>query len=776
MGGVRGLGRTVRAVGMAAAVWTAGAPVVAGTTETITVAFLPWAGYGDWTLAMRACLKQFTGEHPGVAVREFQTVWLPAAFSEAGTIMSTAAAAGPDVLWVDTIRLGDWVREGLLQPLDEQIESWPGKSRLLPAWRESLKIEGHEWGIAEPPHAAILAVSGAATGGEVPVLQSWEDVARLASRLTTAKRAGLGFVRGWGLAGLWYAAARQGGMADPTVATDGHLAFSLADDAAVRAAESLRDLGDAIRKGGGRLLFGDDLWQQTASFAKGEIAVVLTTTNEVMRDPAVRAAKALLAPVPLPSGGGVLSWPVYGTVTALPRWVKDRARRDLLWEYATTVSEHNPEFDRLFLDTLLKSGSLPGPNTILNNPDHPVVRAMPPTWRDTIRAALTATRAVPPYGDLREMAGRLSPVLEKLMQEGGDVRVALAAVQQSYDNEVRLKARRASGAWQVLAYGILALLALLLVVNLGLLVRSLMVEVKLMRQTTGGGLSRDAIPILLVLFLPGLLLSLVFAAVPLLRGLQLSTMSAVLRDGGHFAGLANYFEVLINPLTQMVAWNTIRFLGWSFVLGFIAPLVLALILSGLRRMQLIARTLFFLPAVANAVVIALLWEQMYAPTGFMNQVLGVLGIGQVKWLEEPAWAMFSTVLAQAWSTIGVAGLIYLAGLSTIPESLYEEAEMAGASLPVRFMTVTWPHLKPLVSISFVGWLLSAARTSEHILLLTAGGPARSTYVLGLDIFTQAYVKIQIGYAMAEVWLLVALILVLAIYQMRVVREGQLKVA
>jgi multiple sugar transport system permease protein len=248
-----------------------------------------------------------------------------------------------------------------------------------------------------------------------------------------------------------------------------------------------------------------------------------------------------------------------------------------------------------------------------------------------------------------------------------------------------------------------------------------------------------------------------------------------MRDGGKFAGLRNYYDVLINPLTQTMLVNTVRYLGWSFLLGFVAPLLLALILSGLRRLQLVARTLFFLPAVANAVVIALLWEQLYSTSGFMNALLGLLGIGPVKWLEEPGWAMFATVLAQSWSTLGVAGLIYLAGLSTIPESLYEEAELSGANLAERFRTVTWPHLKPLVGISFVGWLLTTARTSEHVLLLTAGGPGRSTYVLGLDIFNQAYVKIQFGYAMAEVWLLVALILVLALYQMRAVREGQLRV-
>lgn len=758
----------------AAAAWLLAAPVAASPSETITVGFLPWAGYGEWSDVMRDLLKQFLADHPGVAVREFQNVWLPREYYEASGIMSTAAAAGPDVVWVDTLRLGDWVREGLVQPVDELVEAWPGKARLLPAWRESLKVEGHEWGIAEPPRCAILIVSGAAVGGAPPALKAWDDVTRLAARLTTTKRAGLGLQRGWGVAGLWYALAREGGMPEPTLGPEGHLAFAMADEAGVRAAEFIRDQGAAIRAGGGRITFTDDGWGLTAALTRDEVALILTDTGEAWRDGNVRSTHAALAPVPSPSGG-VLGWPVSGTITALPGWVKDRARRDLLWDYAISVSEHNPAFDRALLEKIQKTGTPPGANTMLNNPDHAAVRAMPPGWAAALRTALTAIKGVPPYNDVREMSARLGPGLERLIQEGGDARAVVSAAQKAYDDEVRLLTRRSSSGWRNAAYGGLALLALVLLVSVGLLVRTLMNEVKLLRSAGGAGLAREAVPVLLVLFLPGLLLSLIFAAGPLLRGLQMSTLTGVLRDGGKFAGLSNYFEVLINPLTHTMALNTVRFLGWSFLLGFVAPLVLALILSGLRRLQLVARTLFFLPAVANAVVIALLWEQLYAPAGFMNRLLGFLGVQEIKWLEDPGWAMFATVLAQAWSTLGVSGLIYLAGLSTIPESLYEEAELSGASLAERFTTVTWPHLKPLVGISFVGWLLAAGRTSEHILLLTAGGPGKATYVLGLDIFTQAYVKIQFGYAMAEVWLLVALILVLAIYQMRAVREGQLRV-
>jgi ABC-type sugar transport system permease subunit len=110
----------------------------------------------------------------------------------------------------------------------------------------------------------------------------------------------------------------------------------------------------------------------------------------------------------------------------------------------------------------------------------------------------------------------------------------------------------------------------------------------------------------------------------------------------------------------------------------------------------------------------------------------------------------------------------------IPESYYEEAELSGAGLVERFKAVTLPFLKPLLGISLVGWLLSVVRTAEHVFLLTGGGPNGATHVIGLDIFDQAYVNVRFGYAMAEVWLLVSVIMVLSIYQVRAVRAGQIR--
>src|SRR5678809_1236068 len=151
----------------------------------------------------------------------------------------------------------------------------------------------------------------------------------------------------------------------------------------------------------------------------------------------------------------------------------------------------------------------------------------------------------------------------------------------------------------------------------------------------------------------------------------MSLFEHVLRGGGGFVGVRNYLDVVVNPLTHLVVGNTIEFILLSFILSFLAPLMLALVLSSIPFAKLLIRSAFFLPAVASAVVVSVLWQQMYDFGGPFNSLMQMLGFAPRKWLAEPSVAMFAVVLPMAWATLGVSGLTYLAGLSAIPEALYE---------------------------------------------------------------------------------------------------------
>lgn len=758
--------------------------------ETITVSWLPRPGYVGNELVFTKLLAQYRADHPAVSVRLFRLMALPDQFAEASSALGVAASAGPDVLALPLDRFGDYVREGLIQPVDDLYGTFTDTDREWPALRDALRLEGKVWTACATVHVPVLAISRDAckaagvTPAQLPT--DWNGLAALAAKLTKKDVAGLGLARGEMFMGLWTALARQAGE-DPGGAEgpDGHRAYALNAPGCVAAAEKLRVLGESVRAAGGRIVFADDAGALDASLSKGEVAMGLLDSalmfapvdpEESGDVPPFRGKNPYLIPLPGAFSATPVVWATKVDAWVMPSSVTDRARKRILWEYMTTVSSLNPAHDEEAFKSLSTVDAIPDLGAVVRHPERATAGNMPPDWLATFRKLLPLALPQPPYAEHRAMAARLCPALEKLVLEGGAAAPVMAEAQRRYDAEVRNAGRRGSGLWHAAAYGVLALMMAMLVGSVAYLVRLLLAELRSIRGRPSAGLSRKAIGVLLALFAPGLLLSLAFAAYPLANGFGMSLFAHVLKHGGTFVGAGNFVDVILDPVAGRAVAVTLGYLAWSFVLAFVGPLVLAIVLSGFRRLQAVMRLLFFVPAAANAVVIALLWKQMYAPAGAVNLVGHLLGFAPVDWLARPGTAVFAVCAAQAWAGVGINGLVYLAGLATIPESLFEEAEMVGSGLTERWTTILWPHLKPLIGISFVGWLLAAARTSEHVLLMTAGGPDRATHLVGLDIFKRAYVDISFGMAMAQVWLLISLVLVLAIYQMRAIREGQLRVA
>jgi len=758
-------------------------PATIKAEETITVEYLAWAGLGEWAMVDRVLIDQFRKDHPGVSVRQFTSLSLPPSLFTATRVMGLAAAAGPEVVLVPVQWYGDYIRSGLIQPVDDLPEKWTGKSSLPSALRVSMVIEGKSWGVADNLTVPLcvydrdaLAYAGIK---EAKVPANWDQMAAVAAKLTTPTRAGFG-MRRKDLGEIWAVMSQQAGSEPAKMNSKGRLSADVLSNGSILAAEFLRDWGKKIRDGGGRIAFFDFRDQLAGAQVEGRIAGGMWRSNDLnfivgnnrywQKQPLVTAVPGAFAPTPL-------SWrAMEERMIAVPSYIKDPVKRKLVWEYITAVSTYNPLFDQAAEGIYAGGKGVLNIGKLVRDPAGTVPIGIPPQWVPALRSASVELRMIYPWMDFTSLCELMNPVLEKLVKEGGDVRVVLKEVQDKYDAEVLGQGKMSGVGGHRAAFIILILFAVALVASLVYLAVLLWSEIQMLKRNPSSGLARREIPLLLVLFLPGVVLSAIFAAFPLFYGFKMSLYSNILRDGGIYVALENYIDVITNTTTRVALINTIRFMAWSFVFGFLCPLALAIALSGFRRLQLLSRTAFFLPAVANAVVIALMWEQLYAPTGFMNLVAKFLGFPPQDWLGNPNMAMFATVFAQAWSTLGVSGLIYLAGLSTIPEELYEETVLVGAGLWDRLKVVTLPYLRPLIGVSFVGWLLSAARTAEHVLLMTAGGPGQSTYVFGLDIFKRAYINIQFGYAMAEVWLLMAVIMVFAIYQMRAIREGQLKVA
>jgi ABC-type sugar transport system permease subunit len=138
--------------------------------------------------------------------------------------------------------------------------------------------------------------------------------------------------------------------------------------------------------------------------------------------------------------------------------------------------------------------------------------------------------------------------------------------------------------------------------------------------------------------------------------------------------------------------------------------------------------------------------------------------------------MIFIVLPTIWAGMGPGCIIYLAALKSIPEDVYEAADLDGAGILSKVWNITVPYLKPLIIINFVGAFIHSARAFDFIFVMTGGGPVFSTHVAGLEIWYTAFMYLKFGYAVAMAWIVGALLVGFTIFQLRILSRVQFKTA
>jgi multiple sugar transport system permease protein len=244
----------------------------------------------------------------------------------------------------------------------------------------------------------------------------------------------------------------------------------------------------------------------------------------------------------------------------------------------------------------------------------------------------------------------------------------------------------------------------------------------------------------LVMALPMLLVFTLFAWWPLLRAGVLSVQRSNLVDAPAFVGLDNFRAVLADPLLWTAVKNTVWFVFLALVFGFPIPLVLAVMMSELRRNRGLYSALAYLPVVIPPVASILLWRVFFdaSPTGTFNTILGWFGLGPWPWIQDPTWAMPSIVLLATWSNAGATVIIYLAALTSVRAELYEAAEVDGASLPRKIWHVTLPQLRTVLFVTLMLQIVGTFQVFTEPFLLTSGGPADSTVSILLLIYRYGF--------------------------------------
>lgn len=260
--------------------------------------------------------------------------------------------------------------------------------------------------------------------------------------------------------------------------------------------------------------------------------------------------------------------------------------------------------------------------------------------------------------------------------------------------------------------------------------------------------------------LPALIIFGLVAWYPITRAFEMSFQEVSLRGASTWIGFDNYDLMQRDPALDKVWKNSLEFASWSVLLGYSLPVVLAIMIREMRIAKGFFRVVYFLPTVVPVSIAVIVWRFIYDPdAGFLNEILGQLGIEAQRWLQDPQLVKPSIVLIMTWGAFGTTTLIYLSSLQEISTELYEAAELDGASPLMRIRHITLPHLAPTMSLLFVLQVLVVVQVFTEPFLLTKGGPGRETLTPVLHIYNRAFLRADMGYASAWSVMLVIVLMV-----------------
>jgi multiple sugar transport system permease protein len=295
-----------------------------------------------------------------------------------------------------------------------------------------------------------------------------------------------------------------------------------------------------------------------------------------------------------------------------------------------------------------------------------------------------------------------------------------------------------------------------------------------------------------MILLPSVLSIGVWSYWPLMRGTAMAFQDYNVRGFSTWVGFENFATVLFSGDFWYALLVSLEYTTLFMTFGFIAPILLALLLAEVPKGKILFRTIYYLPAMLAGVVVIFLWKGFYGEHGMINQVLnlGVLAINYVcgtnmteftvQWLSSPAFALFFCLLPTIWAGMGPGCLIYLAALKGIPEDLYEAADIDGAGSAQKARYIAIPSIKALISINFIGAAIGCMQSgSSFILAMTGGGPYTPrgmTEVIGLHIFWEAFGYLRFGVATAMAWVLGVILIGFTVQQLQKLSKMEFKAA
>ncbi len=268
---------------------------------------------------------------------------------------------------------------------------------------------------------------------------------------------------------------------------------------------------------------------------------------------------------------------------------------------------------------------------------------------------------------------------------------------------------------------------------------------------------------------------LIFTAGPMVVSLALSFTDYNIIRPPRFVGLANYQELLTDPRLGLSLGNSIYYALLHVPLTIIVALSLAMLLNRVGRAAGFFRTAFYLPSITPSVAVGTLFLWLLNPrVGLINRALAVFGITGPGWTTDPVWIKPGIVIMSLWA-LGSTVIILLAALRSVPNELYEAANIDGASGWQQFIRITVPLISGSLFFVLVVNTIASLQIFTEVYTMYFGkqqsGPASSAGLFyNIYLFRQAFEFLRMGYASAMAWLLFVIILILTVIQLRVSRR------
>jgi ABC-type sugar transport system permease subunit/ABC-type glycerol-3-phosphate transport system substrate-binding protein len=869
--------------------------------------------------ATLAIADQYRRDHPTVELLPFEGLNVEGVASmDSGPLMAMAGGVAPEVLYVNFRISETFISQGFLYPLDDYVAQWEqevGKetlNKLIPpqVWRVIKRKgppDGKEHIYAIPYGVVVMALMyrkdlfKAAGIDPEKAPQNWDEMYDYAMRMTDPKKGtfGLGLHSktdaAWQFMSFLWSAGSDAVVEDP----NGDWRAAYDDEGAVKACEyywKLRrgkwtrcpECNEPVafppgqkeaRCKNGHLQNADNAKAEdrlyegvvdidpytSRTWDRGKLGMMF----QYLRDEFIAQVNPSQTGIsPVPAGpGGVRGSEINSTMYGINSTIKDPAVRDAAWDYIkfTGSKEAKKIKTRIFVEAGF--AKYVNPEWLREFGYMEYVRDVPPGWADVLAEAIRDSQPEP-YGKncqliYREMQIPLDKIVAEETPTSDSIRAILKTEVAATNAKLlgRLSPEVKTFRDRVALIAVIAIgIAFVLMLKISFSQFSTQIKSQSSSAVTdtvvGGGHKRHRVISAWMVMGPALLLIALFSYYPLARGSLMAFQDYRILLPSHWVGVSNFAQVFFAAEFWKTMLRTAEYALLSLGLGFVAPILLALLLHEVPRGKVLYRTLFYLPAVTTGVVIYMLWKLFYdpGPTGFLNQIIMFLGnvyryrfaepvgtttiiavlvaavavgVGPVwyllrprrdgkvppawivalaplwtaaaivgglwllrilggglvlpkgtslieaqKWLQNPKQAMLCIVLSQIWAGIGPGCIIYLAAMRAIPEELYEAADLDGAGFWGKFRRITIPYLKALIIINFVGAFIAASRTFDPIFIMTGGGPAQATTVLGLDIWYNAFMYLKYGLAVSMAWILGSLLIGFTVTQLRILSRLQ----